>query len=84
MEVEFHFAIDDAADSFDQAAWFVIGFPLAFDLFQWSSRKDRERALVDDLIPRIEFRHDEMDGRAVGQHAVLIGVFVGSESRKRG
>jgi hypothetical protein len=84
MEMEFHFAINHAADSFDQAAWFVIGFALPFDLFQRSSREYRERALVDDLISRVEFRHDEMHCRTVSQHAVLIGVFVGTESRKRG
>ena len=53
MEVEFDFAIDDAADSFDEATRFVIGLALTLDLVERRSGEDRERALVDDLIAAV-------------------------------
>jgi hypothetical protein len=40
--------------------------------------------LVDDLISGIEFRHDEVAGRPVGEHPHGKGVVVGPHARKAG
>src|SRR5579859_8154014 len=69
--VQFHFTIDDAANSFHQAAWFVVGFTLSLDLLERRAGEYRKRTLVNDLISRIQIRHDEVHGGSVCQHAVL-------------
>ena len=43
-----------------------------------------ERRLVDDLIAGIELGHDEVAGRAVGEHAAGVGVVIGPDAGKAG
>lgn len=42
MEVQLDFLIDDSTQTFNKAVRFVVGFALAFDVFQGCSRKDRK------------------------------------------
>ena len=82
MEVQFHFSIDDPPHPLNQAAWLVIRFTLPLDLFQGSSGEHCKCALMDDLVSGIQFGNDEVDGRSVRQHPMLIRIFVRTESRE--
>ena len=82
MEVKFHFPIHDSANPFHQAAWFVVGFSLSLDHFQRGTGKHGERALVDDLISRIQFRNDKVNRRPIREHSVLKRIFVRSKARE--
>lgn len=83
MKMELDFLINDPPDPFHEATRFVIGFALPFDGFQRRPGKNCERALVDDLISCIKFRHDEVNRGSVCQHSMLIGIFVRAKTRKR-
>src|SRR5262249_24432558 len=76
MEMKFHLAVQYATQSFRQTGRFVIRLTKVLDVLQRRSRGDRERVLVNDLIARIELWHDEMNGGAIGQHAMAVGVAV--------
>ena len=65
MKMQFDFAVDDAAQSLDEAFRLVVGFARSFDFFQLRSRKNVERALVNRLIAGIAFRNDEVDRRDI-------------------
>ena len=57
----------------------------ALNLLERCSWGHGEGVLVNNLIAGIQFRHDEMDRAAIGQHAVAVGVAVGlcsGESRQ--
>lgn len=56
MKVQFHFAIDDSPKAFGQAVGLMVGFALSLDISDSPCLENTERALVDDLIPRIKFR----------------------------
>ena len=55
MEVHFDFAVDNAAQSLDEARRFVIGLPLPLDGLQRRAGFHCERALMNDLIAGIQF-----------------------------
>ena len=82
MEVQGNFLIEDAPNSFYQAARLVVGLAALNDFLDGCSGGDRKRRLVDDLIPRVQFRHDEMHRRTVRQHAMPECIFVGTGTRK--
>ncbi len=84
MEMQFDFVIENSSEALDETAWFVFGFTLLFDFFQWCAGENVERALVDCLVARIEFRDNEMHGRAVCQHVMTEGVFVRAKTGERG
>ena len=56
MEVQLHFAIDDAADAFDQAVRLVVFLAAADDLVELHAGRHGERRLVDDLVAGVELR----------------------------
>src|SRR5437660_8486176 len=84
MKMQLHFAVEHAPQSLDQAGRLMIGLADALDLLERRSRGDGEGVLMDDLIARIQLRHDEMDGGAVSQHAVAIRITVGLRSGESG
>jgi hypothetical protein len=69
-------------EDLQQAIGLMIGFAQPFDVRQSCSRQHAERALIDDLISRIQFRHDEVHRGTEAQHVMLIGVFVRTEARE--
>lgn len=82
VEVEFHFVVNDATETFGQAARLIFRFPDAYDLFKRSPRRNGEGRLIDNLVPSVELGDDEMTGGPVGQHPVAVGVMVRTESWK--
>ena len=84
VEVELDFAVDDAADAFDQATWFVIFLAEADDLVELHAGRDSERRLIDDLVASVELGDDEVTGRAVGEHADGVGIVIGFGAREAG
>lgn len=76
MEVKFHLAVDHAAQPLDENRRLVLRLAPALNLRQRGTRQDGERPLVDDLVARIELWNDEVHGGTVGQHAMLVRVFV--------
>src|SRR3984885_12711416 len=74
MEVELDLPIDHPSYPFDQGGRFVIGLAPSLDLGQRRARKDRKRALVNDLVARVELRDDEVDGGPMGPPRGLEGA----------
>ena len=83
MEVQLNFAVDDAADAFDETGRFVVALPLAFDRIERSSGSHGECALVDDLIAGVEFGDDEVNRRSEGQHVARVRILIRMEAGKR-
>ena len=83
VEVQFDFPIHHTADAFDKTRRFVVSFALPFDGCQRSSRRDGERALMNDLIPGVELWDDEVDRRSKRQHVAGVGVLIRMETGKR-
>ena len=84
MEVQLDFSVDYASGGFDQAGWFVVRFSLADNLFERCAGENGERGLMNDLIPRVEFRHDEVGSRPISQHVMRMGVVIRPEPGERG
>src|SRR4051812_5333181 len=75
--VKLGFAIDDAADTFDEAAGLVVFLAEADDLVELHAGGDGKGGLVDDLIAGVELGDDEVAGGAVSEHADGVGVVIG-------
>src|SRR5205823_2060135 len=74
VEMEFDFSIEHPAKAFDQASGLVVRLANADNLLQRRSGGHGEGILVDDLVPGVQLRHNEMDGSAIGQHAMAVRV----------
>lgn len=84
MKVQLDFTINNAANPFHQARWFVVGLPLSLNGFKRCPRKNRKRALMNDLISSIKLWNNKVDRRPVGQHAMLKSIFIGPEAGEWG
>jgi hypothetical protein len=76
VEVKLHFAIDDAADAFDETAGLVVFLAEADDLIELHAGRHGVGRLIDNLIAGVELRHDEVAGRPIGQHPAGVGIMI--------
>ena len=83
MKVQLDFAVDNAADAFDDARRFVVSLALAFDVCQLSSWSHGECALMDDLIAGVEFGDDEVDRCSERQHVASVRILIRMEAGER-
>ncbi len=62
----------------------VVGLAAGNDLVDTQAGRHRERALVNDLVPRVELGNDEVAGGAVGVHPAAVRLMVGADAREAG